>query len=167
MLVASPTALPPVRPCLMFVGKLAGSRGLCRPSPVALVLALPGRGLTLKSSAESQAPNRAEKWSERQRPKDHALQGPRFAGVELGAQPSPLAAIELLKEDPVIIVSGRAVACDGDGLLGHPKVFINLVGSALGGRYRLLTRPCPRMMPTRSTAADTVEDDTKRATKLK
>ena len=76
-----------------------------------------------------QAPNRVEVWSARQRPKTDAFKGPRFTQIDLGLQPAPLAAIELIKEDPVRTVHARLASCSGDGPLGHPKVFINLVQS--------------------------------------
>lgn len=75
----------------------------------------------------SQSDNRALPWSRRQRPKDDALFGPRFVGINLQAQPTPEAAIELVKAQEVVTVATRTVACDGGGLLGHPKIFINLV----------------------------------------
>jgi uncharacterized Zn-finger protein len=74
-----------------------------------------------------QAPNRATTWSKRQRPKFLAVAGPRFADVDISAQPNPKAAIEMIKETPIVMVDDRAAACDGDGLLGHPRVYINLV----------------------------------------
>ena len=85
--------------------------------------------LDIHSSAVSipQAPNRAQLWSKRQRPRDQAIGGPRFVGIDLSAQPRPLAAIELLKQQSITLVKARSVECDGGGLLGHPNVFINLV----------------------------------------
>ncbi|PJF16503.1 hypothetical protein PSACC_03690 [Paramicrosporidium saccamoebae] len=82
---------------------------------------------TAVGSASPQAPNRATVWSQRQRPKNDAMVGPRFIEVNLDSQPRPLSAIELLKQTPVLSIKARTVACDGGGLLGHPKVFINLV----------------------------------------
>jgi hypothetical protein len=82
---------------------------------------------TSLAKPEPQAPNRATVWSQRQRPKNEAMVGPRFIEVNLDSQPRPLSAIELLKQAPVLSVKARTVACDGGGLLGHPKVFINLV----------------------------------------
>lgn len=39
-------------------------------------------------------------------------------------------AISLVAEEPVSEVGARVVSCDGGGgALGHPKVYINLVGS--------------------------------------
>lgn len=76
----------------------------------------------------NQAPNRAEVWSKRQRPRGEAFSDARFMGIYLSTQPQPLAAIELLKSQPVEFVNSRVVSCDGGSAsLGHPKVFINLV----------------------------------------
>lgn len=76
----------------------------------------------------NQAPNRAEVWSKRQRPRGEALSDARFMGIDLSTQPQPLAAIELLKAQPVEFVNSRVVWCDGGSAsLGHPKIFINLV----------------------------------------
>lgn len=36
-------------------------------------------------------------------------------------------AIDLIREEPVIVCEKRVVASDSGGALGHPKVFINLV----------------------------------------
>lgn len=69
-------------------------------------------------------------WSPKQMPKSLALQGVRFETVDIKKQPNPAAAIELIAEVPVIHVHQNIVACDGSGgKLGHPKIFINLVGS--------------------------------------
>jgi uncharacterized Zn-finger protein len=41
-------------------------------------------------------------------------------------------AIDLIAEQPIIMVKERVVWCDGgDGHLGHPKVYINLVSLSL------------------------------------
>lgn len=76
-----------------------------------------------------QASNRQEIWSQRQNPKANAIElNPRFSVPgSLEAQPNPPAAIELAKSEPVVMVEKRVTFCDGDGLLGHPRVFINLV----------------------------------------
>ncbi|KAI8340799.1 zinc-finger domain-containing protein [Chlamydoabsidia padenii] len=74
-----------------------------------------------------QAPNRVDTWAPDQRPKKEALVGPRFEQTDLSTQPNPMAAIELIAEEPVRIVHQRIVSCDGgDAALGHPKVYINL-----------------------------------------
>lgn len=74
-----------------------------------------------------QAPDRAQVWSKRQRPREQAIKDPRFVGIDLSTQPFPPAAIELLKKQSITLVKARSVECDGGGLLGHPNVFINLV----------------------------------------
>lgn len=39
-------------------------------------------------------------------------------------------AIDLVAEEPVTDIEARVVSCDGGGgALGHPKVYINLVGA--------------------------------------
>lgn len=80
-----------------------------------------------KEVAAKQAPNRMEVWSKRQRPKDEIMAGPRFTQIDLAAQPNPPAAIEYIKADPIRKVHARQIRCNGDGVLGHPTVFINLV----------------------------------------
>ncbi|KAI8978413.1 zinc-finger domain-containing protein [Pilobolus umbonatus] len=88
---------------------------------------------TLQPSAKtvaplaSQAENRATTWSEHQRPKADAMRGPRFEQTDLSTQPNPMAAIELIAEEPVRFVDTRITSCDGGGgILGHPKIYINL-----------------------------------------
>lgn len=81
----------------------------------------------MERAPEPQAPNRATIWSKRQQPRSSIVDEPRFLGIDMSAQPRPLAAIELLKQQPATCIEGRSVYCDGGGLLGHPKVFINLV----------------------------------------
>ncbi|CAG8464786.1 9095_t:CDS:2 [Paraglomus brasilianum] len=74
-----------------------------------------------------QAPDRAEPWSRSQRERTDALVGPRFEQTDLEVQPRPVAAIELIAEEPIHYVEGRSAVCDGDGgSLGHPRVYINL-----------------------------------------
>lgn len=111
----------------MLFPKVAGSREFQRTNSRCQIGVSVVHSLTSKSRFGGQAPNRADKWSERQRSKENAFQGPRFAGVDLASQPNPLAAIELLKQQSIIVTTAKVVSCDGDGLLGHPKVFINLV----------------------------------------
>ncbi|MBW0488359.1 hypothetical protein O181_028074 [Austropuccinia psidii MF-1] len=78
-------------------------------------------------SNDDQAPNRVSIWSRNQKPKSQAMIGPRFEQTNMNAQPNPLAAIELIAQEPIRMVSSRIAACDGGGgALGHPKVFINL-----------------------------------------
>ncbi|TIB38672.1 hypothetical protein E3P86_01501 [Wallemia ichthyophaga] len=74
-----------------------------------------------------QADNRATKWSPRQRSKEDAFVGARFEQKNLGLQPNPKAAIELIADEPVRLVEGRVANCDGGGgPLGHPKIYIKL-----------------------------------------
>ncbi|KAK4514481.1 uncharacterized protein ATC70_002078 [Mucor velutinosus] len=74
-----------------------------------------------------QAENRATTWSKTQRAKAEALVGPRFEQMDLSTQPNPMAAIELIAEEPIRFVKERITHCDGGGgPLGHPKVYINL-----------------------------------------
>lgn len=76
---------------------------------------------------EHQAPNAVGTWSKSQRPKSEAMRGPRFEQMDLEAQPSPLSAMELISNVPVIHTAKRVVWCDGgNGPLGHPRVYINL-----------------------------------------
>ncbi|KAI8844260.1 zinc-finger domain-containing protein [Chytridium lagenaria] len=112
------------------------------------------RALSTKTPAPTaiatQAKNRPAPWSVHQEKKEVAMTGPRIelarwrsriqdGRLECGGRfwemgfwavellPSPLAAIELIKNVPIKSVAARRVACDGGGgALGHPKVFINL-----------------------------------------
>lgn len=69
-------------------------------------------------------------------PRSLAMTGPRFETVDRTKQPAPAAAIELIAQQPVIMCKERIVACDGgNGPLGHPKIYINLVRP--GFRIRL------------------------------
>jgi len=45
-------------------------------------------------------------------------------------QVNPNIAIELVQEDPVVVCTQRVVASDSGGPLGHPRVYINLVGTS-------------------------------------
>jgi uncharacterized Zn-finger protein len=76
----------------------------------------------------NQAPNRTLPWSATQRKRKDALGTLRFEGINLEAQPKPPAGINLLNRIPVELVESRTVSCDGGGSLGHPRIFINLVG---------------------------------------
>ncbi|KAK9476377.1 zinc-finger domain-containing protein [Lipomyces japonicus] len=84
--------------------------------------------ITEEEKAKSfQAPNRKETWAASQRSRDDAFSGPRFAQINLAAQPKPYAAINLIAEQPVRFVESNIAVCDGGrGAQGHPKVFINL-----------------------------------------
>ncbi|KAL1919952.1 uncharacterized protein VTP21DRAFT_1884 [Calcarisporiella thermophila] len=76
---------------------------------------------------QQQAPNRDSAWSENQARRAEAMSGPRFEGIDMAAQPAPLAAIELIAAEPIRYVDTRIAVCDGgEGALGHPRVYINL-----------------------------------------
>ncbi|KAH6668839.1 hypothetical protein B0J14DRAFT_599415 [Halenospora varia] len=73
-----------------------------------------------------QAPNRAAVWSRSQNPRAKAMSGPRFEQTIMEDQPRPMAAINLIHQQPVRWTHSRIVECDGGGgPLGHPKIFIN------------------------------------------
>ncbi|KAK3051048.1 hypothetical protein LTR09_007797 [Extremus antarcticus] len=73
-----------------------------------------------------QAPNRAGIWSRSQQPRATAMMGPRFEQTVMEDQPRPMAAIELIHQQPVRWTKKRIVSCDGGGgPLGHPRIFIN------------------------------------------
>jgi len=66
-------------------------------------------------------------WSEHQARRQDQMKNPRFADIDLKAQPLPIPAIDLISREPIIKVQTRVVSCDGGHVgLGHPKVFINL-----------------------------------------
>lgn len=74
-----------------------------------------------------QAANRTTTWARSQQPKSDAFIGPRFEQKDLSKQPNPMAAVELIKEEPVHFVKERIAVCNGGGgALGHPKIYINL-----------------------------------------
>ncbi|KAJ2354732.1 hypothetical protein IWW50_003744 [Coemansia erecta] len=60
-----------------------------------------------------QAPNRKVTWSETQRPRADIINDPRFVQVDLDGQPRPMAAIELITEEPIREVETRLACCDG------------------------------------------------------
>ncbi|KAK6356728.1 hypothetical protein TWF718_001070 [Orbilia javanica] len=75
----------------------------------------------------NQAPNRRLTWARSQMPRGDAMVGPRFEQTDLALQPRPMAAIELIHEQPVRFVHEHVVVCDGGGgPLGHPKIYINV-----------------------------------------
>ena len=114
-----------------------------------------------------QSPNRAATWSTNQNPRPAGQSGPRFEQTIMELQPNPLSAMELLASEPVRLVDGRRAICDGgrststqlwhcdsdvrvnqgSGPLGHPKIYINLVGSlgieVRGVRSSFLNRTNP------------------------
>ncbi|KAJ2787747.1 hypothetical protein GGI15_000448 [Coemansia interrupta] len=82
---------------------------------------------TDKEIALEQAPNREAVWSSDQRPRSDVVEDPRFVQADLLGQPRPMAAIELIAEEPVRQLETRLACCDGGGgPLGHPRVWINL-----------------------------------------
>ncbi|KAA1139104.1 hypothetical protein PGTUg99_035993 [Puccinia graminis f. sp. tritici] len=106
---------------------------LCQPNVSSLRTITPigksysTEGETTIQKSERAPPAKAVTWSANQRPKSQAMTGPRFEQTNLDAQPNPLPAIELIKKEPIRMVSSRVAACDGGGgALGHPKIFINL-----------------------------------------
>lgn len=82
----------------------------------------------IPSGTYKQAPNRADTWSRSQRSRDVIFKtDPRFVGKNLLDQPQPLAAIELIKNQPVSYVHSNIAVCHGtDFEQGHPKIYINL-----------------------------------------
>lgn len=52
---------------------------------------------------------------------------PRFQNIDVNSQPNPVPSVEILKNDGPIVSKSKVVACEGRPLVGHPKVFINLV----------------------------------------
>jgi NADH dehydrogenase (ubiquinone) Fe-S protein 6 len=75
-----------------------------------------------------QAPNRNDVWSPSQKSRDQIYKNdPRFVGTDLSKQPQALAAIELIKNQPISFIHGNIAVCHGtDFVQGHPKVYINL-----------------------------------------
>lgn len=61
----------------------------------------------------SQAPNRATTWSTNQRARPAGQSGPRFEQTFMELQPNPLSAMELVANEPIRLVHGRKVVCDG------------------------------------------------------
>ncbi|GAA6002112.1 hypothetical protein JCM5350_002708 [Sporobolomyces pararoseus] len=91
------------------------------------VARIPAKPHTPPHVSEVQAPNRTTVWSRSQAERTEAMKGPRFEQTSEMFQPRPLAAVELIKEEPIRLIEGRVAACDGGGgPLGHPRVFINL-----------------------------------------
>lgn len=82
----------------------------------------------IPSSNYKQAPNRDGVWSPSQRSRDEIYKtDPRFVGKDLSKQPQALAAIELIKNQPISFIHGNIAVCHGtDFVQGHPKVYINL-----------------------------------------
>ncbi|BGP12189.1 hypothetical protein JCM10213_007444 [Rhodosporidiobolus nylandii] len=98
------------------------TRGAHRASAV-----VPAHPHTPPHLPTAQSPNRETTWSRSQAARTEAMVGPRFEQTADAYQPRPLAAVELIKEEPIRLVEGRVAACDGGGgALGHPRIFINL-----------------------------------------
>ncbi|KAJ2388336.1 hypothetical protein H4S02_002923 [Coemansia sp. RSA 2611] len=90
----------------------------------AVAIAQRCKSTNVPASAESkelaqQAPNRELTWSQTQRPRADITNDPRFVQVDLDGQPRPMAAIELIAEEPVREVEGRLACCDGGRLSAH------------------------------------------------
>ncbi|KAH9825028.1 hypothetical protein DFH28DRAFT_942574 [Melampsora americana] len=82
---------------------------------------------SLHPQTSGQSPNRVTTWSKNQGVRSEAMKGPRFEQTAMDLQPFPLAAIDLIHQQPISMVPGRVASCDGGGgALGHPRIFINL-----------------------------------------
>ena len=109
-------------------------------------------------TTQQQSPNYPSTWSTSQTPRPGLGSGPRFEQTAMDLQPNPLSAMELIANEPIRLVHGRKAVCDGGmyvhvfslrqhtllfcyipliqfilggGPLGHPKIYINLVGVAM------------------------------------
>jgi NADH dehydrogenase (ubiquinone) Fe-S protein 6 len=60
-----------------------------------------------------QSPNYPTTWTTNQRPRPAAGSGPRFEQTDMGLQPNPLSAMELINNEPIRVVKGRKAVCDG------------------------------------------------------
>jgi NADH dehydrogenase (ubiquinone) Fe-S protein 6 len=141
-------------------------RRLYSSNPVAPAASVPAEAK--QQAVAPQSPNRAAAWSTSQSPRPAGQSGPRFEQTVMELQPNPLSAMELLANEPVLLVDGRRAICDGGGStqlrhgdsdvrpnhffkgsgpLGHPKIYINLVGSlgieVMGVRSSFLNRTNP------------------------
>ncbi|KAM0793629.1 hypothetical protein ACM66B_001061 [Microbotryomycetes sp. NB124-2] len=111
----------------MLVATRACGRTLHRRFAHNIVKREPAKPHTPAHIGTQQSPNRATTWSTNQAARTSAMVGPRFEQTAETFQPRPLAAIEMIHEEPVRLVPSRIAACDGGGgALGHPRVFINL-----------------------------------------
>lgn len=63
-----------------------------------------------------QAPNHPTTWSTNQRERPGPQSGPRFEQTIMELQPQPLAAIEMIANEPIRVVQGRKAVCDGGTL---------------------------------------------------
>ncbi|SGY38050.1 BQ5605_C003g01949 [Microbotryum silenes-dioicae] len=101
---------------------LNAARPLMRHSRMAhnVVTRKPAEPHTPPSITPAQAPNRATVWSKTQAARTEAMQGPRFEQTDERFQPRPLAAVELIAEEPIRLIQGRVASCDG----GHSQLWI-------------------------------------------
>ena len=65
--------------------------------------------------------------------RSNAMRGPRFEQTVFELQPQPLAAIELIAEEPIRLVPTRIAACDG-GKSGSLTTSVESSGSERGAR---------------------------------
>ena len=113
-------------------------------------------------TTQQQSPNYPSTWSTSQRPRPGIGSSPRFEQTAMDLQPNPLSAMELIAKEPIRVVHGRKAVCDGGkhmflsspvtfhhlpfilggGPLGHPKIYINLVGVATQQNLCFFSRPC-------------------------
>ncbi|KAK6333819.1 hypothetical protein TWF730_004002 [Orbilia blumenaviensis] len=97
------------------------------PATTTTGAAVAGATVDILELQANQAPNRKLTWARSQQPRAEAMTGPRFEQTDLALQPRPMAAIELIHEEPVRFVHEHVVVCDGGGgPLGHPKIYINV-----------------------------------------
>lgn len=75
-----------------------------------------------------QAPNRKETWAPSQKPRSEAMTGVRFEQRDMGLQPRPYAAIDLIAKEPIRYLHAHSAVCDGGkgSQQGHPKIYINI-----------------------------------------
>jgi len=94
----------------------ATTAGRLRPPLVRLSSsssAVPTEAKPIPPAVASQAPNRATTWSTNQRARPAGQSGPRFEQTVMELQPNPLSAMELVANEPIRLVHGRKVVCDG------------------------------------------------------
>lgn len=61
----------------------------------------------------AQAPNYPTTWSANQRARPAGGSGPRFEQTAMHLQPNPPSAMQLIADEPIIMVSARKASCDG------------------------------------------------------
>lgn len=85
--------------------------------------------------------------------------GPRFEQTAQQFQPRPLAAIELIAEEPVIMVKGRVAACDGGELVAFVLGWTSRVrGRALTVFSDMCSQEEVRSATRRSSSTSTSQD---------